>query len=133
MKFVVDENLPPALAKALAALFAGKHEIIHLRDRFGPGVSDKDWFETLSAEGRWIVISGDRRVTRNKAEAAAFRNSQLVGFFLSKGLNKATTVKKMERLMALWEIIEQQAGLVTGGAMFELPMKSTRLSQVFDR
>jgi hypothetical protein len=36
----------------------------------------------------------------------------------------------MERLMALWETIEKQAEIVGGGAMFEIPMKSSRLNQI---
>ena len=54
----------------------------------------------------------------------------MIGFFLSKGLNKSPTIKKMERLLALWPVIEQQAGLVAGGAMFELPVSSSRLKQL---
>ncbi|AZO15368.1 MULTISPECIES: DUF5615 family PIN-like protein [unclassified Mesorhizobium] len=130
MKVLIDENLPPALAKALHALFNGDHEVVHLRARFGPGVKDGDWIQQLSTEGRWIVISGDRRITRNRAEYLAFRNSRLVGFFLSKGLYKAPLVKQMERILALWNAIETQSGIVAGGAMFMLPMKSTRLEQL---
>lgn len=132
MRVVVDENLPPVLARALQALFAGRHEIVHLRDRFGAGVSDRDWIRALSAEGRWSVISGDRRIRRNKAEYHAFRNSNLTGFFLSRGLQKASVIKQMERLLALWEAIERQSALVEGGAMFELPMRSMRLAQLRD-
>jgi hypothetical protein len=130
VKVLVDENLSPALARSLNALFAGEHEIIHIRDKFGPGVKDVDWMRRLSAEGRWIIISGDRRITRNRAEYETFRNSRLVGFFLSRGLNKSSVIKQMERLLALWVVIEQQAGIVAGGAMFELPMKSTKLQQL---
>ncbi|MGO6814936.1 DUF5615 family PIN-like protein [Rhizobium brockwellii] len=130
MKVLVDENLPPALARSLNALFAGKHEVIHIRDRFGPGVKDVEWISQLSSEGRWIVISGDRRITRNKAEYNAFRNSHLVGFFLSKGLYKSPIVKQMERVLALWQTMETQAAIVQGGAMFELPMTSTRIKQM---
>jgi hypothetical protein len=130
VKVLIDENLPPALAKALHALFNGDHEVVHLRARFGPGVSDREWIEELSAEGLWIVISGDRRITRNRVEYAAFRKSRLVGFFLSKGLYKAPLIKQMERILALWGAIEAQSGLVAGGAMFLLPMKSTKLEQL---
>jgi hypothetical protein len=130
VRVLIDENLPPALAKALQALFQGEHEVVHLRARFGPGVKDREWIEKLSAEGRWIVLSGDRRITRNRVEYAAFRSSRLVGFFLSKGLYKAPVVKQMERILALWGAIETQSGIVAGGAMFELPMKSTRLGQL---
>lgn len=127
---MVDENLPPAMAKALAALFAGKHEVIHLRQKFGPSVKDTEWIAALSAEGHWIIISADRRITKNKSEQQAFKGSRLVGFFLAPGLQKSKLTKQMERLMALWETIEKQAELVEGGAMFEIPMKSARLSQI---
>lgn len=130
MKVLIDENLPPALARALAALFAKQHEVIHLRTRFGPGVKDPEWITTLSREGRWVVISGDRRITRNKAEYTVFRNSRLIGFFLSKGLYKSPLTKQAERILALWEGMEALADRVEGGAMFELPMKSTRIKQL---
>jgi hypothetical protein len=130
LKVLIDENLPPALARSLNALFAGKHEVTHVRERYGPGVKDLQWISELSAEGRWIIISGDRRITRNKAEYNAFRSSNLVGFFLSKGLYKSPLIKQMERLLALWLTIEAQSALVQGGAMFELPMSSTRLKQL---
>ena len=68
MKVVVDENLPPTLARALHALFAGEHETIHLRDRYGSAVKDLQWIPELSQEGRWIVISADRRIKKTKAE-----------------------------------------------------------------
>lgn len=130
MKVLIDENLPPALARSLDALFAGEHEIVHVLARFGPGVRDVEWIGRLNVEGRWIVISGDRRIHRNKAEYNAFRNSNLVGFFLSKGLYKSPVIKQMERILALWHTIETQAAIVRGGAMFELPMTSIKIKQM---
>ncbi|MGU3664768.1 hypothetical protein ACLBX9_11330 [Methylobacterium sp. A49B] len=127
MKIVVDENLPPALARALAALFAGTHEIVHIRDRYGPGVTDLQWIPELSREGSWVVISWDRRIRRNKAEFNAFRASRLIGFFLSAGLYKAPLVKQAERILALWSGIETFAERARPGSMFELPLTSTRI------
>lgn len=127
MKVVLDENLSPALAKSLAALFVGTHEVIHIRERFAEGVTDLTWIGKLSAEGRWVVISGDRRITKVKAERQAFRASKLVGFFLSRGVYESKVTKQMERLLALWDVIEKQVDLVAGGSMFELPQKSTKL------
>lgn len=124
---IVDENLPPAMARALAALFVDEHTIIHLRDRFGPGVTDLEWIRELNREGGWIVLSGDRRISRNKAEQSVFRASRLIAFVLAPGLQKAPLLKKMERLMVMWARIEQQAGLVDGGAMFEIQMRGELL------
>ena len=42
MKVLIDENLSPALAKALNALFAGEHEVEQLRIKFGPKVTDAE-------------------------------------------------------------------------------------------
>jgi hypothetical protein len=117
-------------SKSLAALFLGRHRVVHVRELFGPGTTDLHWIQRLDQEGSWIVISGDRRITRNKAEYHAFSSSRLIGFFLSKGLQKAPVIKQMERLCALWPTIETAAGVVAGGAMFELPMTSTRLRQL---
>jgi hypothetical protein len=71
---------------------------------------DEQWIKALSNEGGWIVISADRRITRSRIEAQAFRTSTLIGFFLSSGLYKSPVVKQMERILALWDTIEKQAG-----------------------
>lgn len=129
MKVLIDENLSPALARALNELFVGQHQVVHLRTKFGPGVQDVDWIKALSHDGRWIVISGDRRITKVKAEFHAFRGSKLIGFFLSAGLKKSKVTKQMQRILALWDDIEGVSSHVGGGAMFELPM-SGAISQL---
>ena len=130
MKILLDNNLSPRIARALNALFEPDHEVVSLRDKFPPDTSDAALIDALRREGRWVIVSGDRRITRNRAHAAAFRDSKLIGFFLSKGLYKSTVQKQAERLLALWESMELVAGRVEGGAMFELPMRSTRLRQI---
>ncbi|KSV87126.1 hypothetical protein N181_19560 [Sinorhizobium fredii USDA 205] len=87
-----------------------------------------DLIGELSKQGGWVFISGDRRITRNRAEKQAFQSSKIVGMFLSAGLYKSTVLKQAERLIALWPVIETVAGNVSGGSMFELPMKSSKLS-----
>ncbi len=130
MNVLVDENLSPKIARSLAALFDGQHTIVHIRERFGAGVNDLSWINQLSTEGRWIVLSGDRRISKNKAEYVAFSSSNLIGFFLSSGLHKSPVVKQMARILTLWNSIETLSGTVAGGAMFELPMRSSKLTQL---
>jgi hypothetical protein len=93
-------------------------------------VTDQQWIDDLSRDGQWVMISGDRRITRNRAEYQAFRNSRLIGFFLSKGLYKSKVIKQMERILAMWENMTTIASSVGGGAMFELPMKGSRARQL---
>jgi PIN like domain len=130
VKVIFDNNLSPKIARALNELFSPEHEIFALRDKFAANTSDEDWINALTADGRWVVISGDRRITRNNAEYNAFRNSLLVGFFLARGLYKAKITKQTERILALWENIETLARTVEGGAMFELQIKSHRIRQL---
>jgi PIN like domain len=130
VKVFFDHNLSPAMARAFRELFKGEHEVITLADKFRRDTTDVHWINELSDEGHWIVISGDRRITRNRAEYNAFRNSKLIGFFLSPGLYKSKVTKQMERILALWENIDVLARTVEGGAMFELPMKSNRAKQL---
>ena len=129
MKVFFDHNMSPAMARAFRELFRKEHEITFLAERFQRDISDVEWISDLSREGNWIVVSGDRRITRNRAEYHAFRNSNLIGLFLSEGLHKAPVIKQMERILALWPAIITVEKTVQGGAMFELPLKSTRLRQ----
>jgi hypothetical protein len=130
VKFFFDHNLSPAMARALRELFKDKHEIAYLAEKFRRDTPDIEWIVELSREGQWVVLSGDRRITRNRAEYHAFRNSNLIGLFLSPGLYKAPVAKQMERILALWENIETVCKTIQGGAVFELPTKSTRLRQL---
>lgn len=130
MRVFFDHNLSPTLARAIHELFSPEHEARALRDKFRPDISDIEWITELSKEGLWIVLSGDRRITRNKAEQAAFRGSRLIGIFMAPSVYKATVAKQAERILTLWSNIEVLANTVAGGAMFELPMTSQRLRQI---
>ena len=118
------------MARALRELFRNEHEIWILGEKFRPDTPDTEWITALSREGQWTIITGDRRITRNHAEYHAFRNSNLIGLFLSQGFNKAPVIKQMERILALWPNIVTVCHTVQGGAMFELPMKRTLLRQL---
>jgi hypothetical protein len=130
VNILIDEHLSPRLARALGALFHGEHEIAHLRDKFGPAVKDTEWIAALSGEARWAINSADRRITRNRAEYNAFRNSKLIGFFLAPSIYKAPLTRQMARLLTLWDSIIDLTTRVEGGAMFELPGRSARIKQL---
>jgi predicted nuclease of predicted toxin-antitoxin system len=132
VKAIFDHNLSPRLARSLQALMGDRYEIVALRDKYPVDIKDIDLINRLSLEGTWVFVSGDRRITRNKAEKAVFRSSKLIGMFLSSGLYKAPVRKQAERLIGLWETIETVSKSVSGGAMFEIPMKSQKLGTIRD-
>lgn len=120
MKFFIDNNLPPALAKALHALSEpGAHSVAHLKERFAPGTLDAHWIGALSIEGGWSVVTHDKL---NKGlEREALRRAGLIVFFLDKGWSNHQFWDKAHNLVRWWpRIIEQSQG-IEGGAAFKVP------------
>ena len=130
MRVFFDHNLSHALPEALQAVFAGEHEIVALEKKFPRTINDINWITALSQEGHWIVISGDLRITRNRAERHLFQTSKLTGFFMAPALKKASVLKQLERLCALWDNIIKLAGAAAPGALYELPIKTTSPRQL---
>jgi len=74
--------------------------------------------------------SGDRRITRNRAEYHTFRNSNLIGLFLSVVCTKRLSPSQMERILALWENIETVCQNRAGRRRVRASTKSTKLRQL---
>jgi hypothetical protein len=101
VRVLFDHNLSYTLAEALQAIFREEHEIVALGKKFPRDISDIEWITALNREGHWIVVSGDLRITRNRAERRIFLASKLTGFFMAPALKKARVIKQLERLCAL--------------------------------
>lgn len=126
MKFLLDNNLPPALAEALHALSSREnHEVEHLRGKFDGATADADWITTLGQEAGWVIVSADRRITRNRHEREALRRAALTTFVLAKSWMHQEFWEKASRLVGWWPDIVKQAELVQPGAIFEVPFKRT--------
>jgi hypothetical protein len=130
LKVLFDHNLAPRIARAINVLVEPADMVVPLRDKFAPDVTDFEWITELGREGGWVVVSGDRRISRNRAEREAWRASRLTGFFLSRGLHKTPVLKQSARLLVLWDTMRTQHSLVEPGAIFELPMRSNKLRQI---
>lgn len=84
MNFLLDNNLPPALARALNELTrADGHSVLPLKDKFPQNTTDVEWISVLSDEGGWAVISQDK-FTKGDIEKRAFRECGLPVFCLAK-------------------------------------------------
>jgi hypothetical protein len=128
VKFLIDNNLPPALARALHALCEpADHSVTHLREKFAPNTKDSDWIETLSRESGWSVVTHDKL---NKGlEREALRRAGLIVFFLDKGWSNHQFWGIAHNLVRWWpRIIEQSEG-IKGGAAFKVPYNFTGKGQ----
>jgi hypothetical protein len=119
VKFLVDNNLPPALAHALRELSKPEnHEVLHLKDRFDADTPDTDWIKSLSVEGGWIVVTHDNL---NKGlEREALRQAGLLVFFLDKSWADHKFWEKAHNLVKWWPRIIEQAGGIEDGAAFQV-------------
>jgi hypothetical protein len=81
LKLFVDENLPPQLARGLAALFKGDHEVTCHRDKFAQRCRlDEVWIPELGRDGEWVGLSGDVNIARKRPQRELFFRSNLSAF-----------------------------------------------------
>lgn len=94
MNFLIDNNLPPSIARALHELCSGEgHVVVSLRDRFPADTIDIHWITDLTAEGGWAVVSQDK-FSKGNAERQAFRECGLpVSVSRGNGVKRPTGVR----------------------------------------
>jgi hypothetical protein len=79
VKVFIDHNISPHIARALAVLAAVEgHRVRALSEDFDPATPDTKWLRRFGEEGGWVVISGDRRITRNPQEHSAWLRARVI-------------------------------------------------------
>lgn len=128
MKFFFDRNMPPQLARMVDALEPEHTARAHDDDdRFTPTTPDIEWIEALGVDDPpWVVLSGDGRILRNKAELAVLREAKLTFFCMSKPWMHMKIYEKAWKFIKAWpEIVENAKGTtprifeVSGGGKVE--------------
>jgi hypothetical protein len=127
VKFFLDNNLPPALARALHEL-STPHEVTHLREKFKADTPDVDWIQALASERDWVIVSGDIRISRNRDELRAWSESGLTAFFLEKAWAHLEFWTKATKLVQWWPTIMKQAETVQSQVGYLVPVKGAKLT-----
>jgi hypothetical protein len=81
--FLLDENFPPQLARALQALDQEDCQFRHAPDEFGAGAADETIFAGIRDRG-WFLVTLDARMARRPAQRQAILDAGL-GVFVFKG------------------------------------------------
>ena len=73
MKVQIDENLPPALARAIDAIATtDEHRVFHVREFVEPGTTDLELFDAATQRGIRVHVTQDhhhRRAAEREAIA----------------------------------------------------------------
>jgi PIN domain-containing protein len=125
VKVLFDNCTSPVLASTLNGFIEHLgHSAHHLKDLpCGRNADDVEWIALLAQEsGTWMVITGDYRIQRNKAERAAYRQAKLFGFVLAPAYQKTPTHQIASLLLWRWPEMEKLFELIGGAALHELPI-----------
>ena len=123
------------LAAAVARLERGQdpghtNEVVHLSERFDRKTEDVVWIKSLGADKDWVIVSGDLRISRNRAEREAWRESGLTAFFLKNAWADQKLWPFAARFIAWWPRITAQAAMAQKGKGFMVPFNGTRFEDV---
>ena len=91
-------------------------------DRFVPTTPDTEWLSVLGADDPpWIVISGDGRILKNKAERQVLQEANLTFFCMSKPWTQMTIHEYAWKFIKVWpDIVENALASVHTPRIFEV-------------
>ncbi len=121
MRFFFDRNMSPHLARMVDAL-EREHSArsYYDDDRFTDTTPDVEWIRVLAADDPpWIIISGDGRILKNRAELAALKEAGLTFFCLSRTWLHMSLHEQAWKFIKAWpEVVENAQG--TSPRIFEI-------------
>ncbi|WP_247232721.1 hypothetical protein [Telluribacter sp. SYSU D00476] len=110
MKFFIDENLPPHLARGLHILEQGTGssiEILSIPEVFGRGVKDEEWIPQVGQQGG-TVITQDVNIFRKRQQRELFEQCGVGLFFLKPPSKRGYTYWEMVQLLVnRWPELKQ--------------------------
>ena len=130
MRFFFDNCVSPRLVEVLR-LLDPRHELVHLRERFDPATPDPDWIKALGAEGDWIIVSGDPRISRGLAERAAWIESGLTAFFCGDAWGSRRLLVQASELLRLWDDILERSKNAEKGSGYLLEFRTRGPRQIY--
>ncbi len=104
--FFFDANMSRRLADMAKIYVGNSHIIKHHDERFDPGTTDVDWIAALGKEDpKWVVISGDSAILKNKAEKEVLHEANLTFFRMPKGWPQTAFAEMVWKFFRVWPMI----------------------------
>ena len=132
MRFFVDNCISPNLVEGIRVLAKlQRYEITYLREKFPEDTGDVEWLDVLSEEGDWVIVSGDPRISRAKAERAAWHESGLTAFFFAARFSRKKYWKQAEVLVRWWPRIVLEARSAVPGSGYVMPLEGKEFRKIY--
>jgi hypothetical protein len=112
MKFYIDENLPPNLARALDLLnnYDNDGTSVHsIKIEFGVGVKDEEWIPVVGKE-KSVVITRDYNIHQTRQQKTLYEKHGVGIFFLRSPSKKKpyTYWEFVVELVSRWNEIKEK-------------------------
>jgi hypothetical protein len=114
--FFFDNTFPPQLVQILTVLGVDAH---HLQDEFPPETADVDWLPAVGKRG-WIVVTGDRRISKKPPERKALEEANVIAIFMAKGFTSKQKFDLVASFIKWWPDIDRAVKRVKPGTSLEV-------------
>ena len=129
MKVQLDENLSPALARALDAVCAiDNHQVVHVND-YAKGAKDLQLFDLAVEAGIEVHITQDHHFRRS-VEKETISRVGLIVFVLASGWNDMEHYQKAAWLIEWWPKMMTMAKLTAPGGIYVVPACNARRGRI---
>ncbi len=109
-------------------IFDLEHEVRHLLDAFERGTADTVWLRQIAEwEPKPIIIGGDGRILRNKAERRVLRHAELSFVFLAGGWSNLPWETQAWKIIRVWPDIVRNVAAVRFPTVFEVSVGACKV------
>lgn len=91
----------------------------HLQDEFSADTPDVDWLPQVGQKG-WVVITGDRGISKKPAERKALEEANIISVFMAKGFTSKPIFEMVSLVIRWWPDIEKAVSRVKPGTSLEV-------------
>lgn len=96
-------------------------EVFHSRDIGLHNKPDVEWIAHLGATGEdWMIVTGDGRIRKNRAEREAYRRAGLKGLILAPAYQKHPMGKRCGILVSKWDEIADFTSKISAPFLVEI-------------
>lgn len=130
MRIVFDENMPPAVARAIrqlaSALDVGSPdpaEVLHAFDLAGQGTKDVPLIQAVAdgTHAKSALITTDKSMRTRAHERAAFIETGCIGIILRQHWNHASMMDRARLSVLWWETWVQTVAGAKPGSLWQCP------------